>query len=301
MKLVLRASLFCVMPIASVSAAEEDLEASPVVTAQAWAVAAHDSGKVLWSANADEKRKSASTTKMMCAYTVLKLVEADPAVLEERVTFSKLAADTVGSSAEVKVGESMSVKDCLYGLMLPSGNDAGNALAEHFNKRCAPPDTRLKKLGLSNPILSTRVNFIAEMNRHAAALGMSDTVYRSSFGDGGTEQDRTTTATDLCKLAATAMKIETFRELAKTTEYRAVIRQDDGRTREMVWKNSNPLLQLDLGYDGIKTGMTHQAGHCLVVSAQHHGRRLIIVVLGCVSEETRTADVRNLARWAWQQ
>lgn len=288
------------MSLSQVSAGEEDLNAPPEVTAKAWAIAEHDTGKLLWSANADEKRKSASTTKMMCAYTVLKLAEVDPAVLEEKVTFSKLASSTPGSFSEVKAGESLTVKDCLYALMLPSGNDAGNALGEHFNKRLAPPDARLKKLGLSNPVLASRVNFIAEMNRHAQALGMTDTVYRASFGDGGTEQDRTTTAADLCKLASIAMKNDLFRQIVSSREYTGRITTVSGGTREQRWENSNPLLKLGLGYEGIKTGMTNQAGYCLVVIARRGEESLIFVVLGCVNEETRSADIRNLARWAWK-
>lgn len=282
------------------SAAEEDLNAPPLVTAKAWAIAEGGSGKVLWGGNADEKRKSASTTKMMCAWTVLQLAEKDPAVLEEKVTFSKLAGSTVGSISEIKTGESVSVRDCLYALLLPSGNDAGNALAEHFNRRLAPPDAALLKLGLSNPLLTSRVNFIAEMNRHARALGMKDTVYRASFGDGGTEDDRTTTAQDLCLLAATAMKHPTFREMVATQTHEGVITKPGGTTRKQKWENTNPLLKLDLGYDGVKTGMTNQAGHCLVVSGRRGGDHLILTVLGCVNEDTRTADVRNLYRWAWR-
>jgi len=232
---------------------------------------------------------------------VLTLAEKEPSVLEERVTYSKVAASTAGSTSEVKEGESLSVKDCLYALMLPSGNDAGNALGEHFNKRFAPPDEKLKKLGLSNPVLASRVNFIAEMNRHAQRLGMKDTVYRATFGDGGTENDRTTTAADLCGLAAAAMKLESFRQIVNTLEHTGRVTSKTGVVRDQRWENTNPLLKLDLGYDGIKTGMTNQAGYCLVVSSKRGDDRLILVVLGCVDEATRSADVRNLARWAWRK
>ena len=283
------------------SAAEEDLGALPLVTAKAWAIADAEKGAVLWGENAEEKRKSASTTKSMCAYVVLTLAEKEPSVLEERVTYSKVAASTAGSTSEVKEGESLSVKDCLYALMLPSGNDAGNALGEHFNKRFAPPDEKLKKLGLSNPVLASRVNFIAEMNRHAQRLGMKDTVYRATFGDGGTENDRTTTAADLCGLAAAAMKLESFRQIVNTLEHTGRVTSKTGVVRDQRWENTNPLLKLDLGYDGIKTGMTNQAGYCLVVSSKRGDDRLILVVLGCVDEATRSADVRNLARWAWRK
>lgn len=282
------------------AAAEEDLNAPPLVTAKAWAIAEGGSGKLLWGGHAEVRSKSASTTKMMCAFTVLKLAESDPAVLAETITYSKLAGSTAGSTSEVKTGESLSVRDALYALLLPSGNDAGNALAEHFNNRYAPPDAALLKLGLSNPALASRVSFIAEMNRHARAIGMTDTVYRASFGDGGKAEDRTTTARDLCLLAATAMKNPVFREMVATQQHEGSITKTDGSTRKQKWENTNPLLKLDLGYDGIKTGMTNQAGHCLVASGHRGSDHLIVAVLGCVDEAARSADIRNLFRWAWR-
>jgi serine-type D-Ala-D-Ala carboxypeptidase (penicillin-binding protein 5/6) len=279
----------------------EDLSAPPPVTAKAWAITDGRTGKLLWGHNADEPRKSASTTKMMCAYVVLLLAENNPAVLDERVTFSKLADDTVGSTADIKAGESLTVSDALRGLMLPSGNDAGNALAEHFNSRFAPPDDVMLKFGLDSTNLTTRVNFIAEMNRVARRLGLANTKYRSSFGDGGTEQDRTTTVRDLTQLAWHAMKLPRFREIVATRKYECEVRTPDDGTRRAEWTNTNQLLGLNLDYDGVKTGTTTQAGTCLVSRGNRSGDQLIIATLGSESENGRYVDQRNLYRWAWRQ
>lgn len=280
-------------------AAEEDLASPPVVTARAWALCDPATGELLAESHADEPRKAASTAKTMCAYTVLRLAGREPAILEEWVAISALAAATVGSRAELTEGQSLQVRDCVLGLLLPSGNDAGNALAEHFHPRLAPPDDAMRARGLDNPVLGTRVNFIAEMNRHARTLGMTSTVYRSSFGDGGTEDDRTTTARDLCRLATAAMREPLFRTWVATRRHSASIRQPDGSLQRVEWVNSNTLLQLDLGYDGIKTGVTNQAGHCLVASARRGGDHLLLALLGSSSEAARDADARNLFRWAW--
>ena len=282
-------------------ALEEDLTAPPVVTASAWAIADARTGNVLWGHHDTEPRKAASTTKMMCAYTVLLLAEKAPATLDEWMTVSTLAGTTAGTTAALKPGESVQVKDALYGLLLPSGNDAGNALAEHFHPRLAPPDEEMRSRGLADPGLSTRAHFIAEMNRVARRIGLGGTIYRSSFGDGGTEQDRTTTARDLCQLAWMAMQMPVFRELVGTRRHEAEVRGPDGTIRQAVWENSNNLLALDLGYDGIKTGITNQAGHCLVASGHRGADQLYIVVLGSTSDESRYADARNLFRWAWAQ
>jgi serine-type D-Ala-D-Ala carboxypeptidase (penicillin-binding protein 5/6) len=71
-----------------------------------------------------------------------------------------------------------------------------------------------------------------------------------------------------------------------------------GYKRNVVWRNTNQLLKIE-GYDGIKTGTTGAAGNCLVSTAERGGRRLIVVVLGSTSTDSRYTDTRNLFRWAW--
>lgn len=182
--------------VPALHANEEDLTSPPVVTAKAWVISDATTGKLLWRHEADQQRKAASTAKVMCAYTVFQLATKDPSLMSEWVKISQLAGTTVGSTAELKPGEQIQVKDALLAMLLPSGNDAGNALAEHFHPRLAPPDEVLLNAGLDNPLLNTRSHFISEMNRFARQIGMTQTIYRSSFGDGGTEHDRTTAAAD---------------------------------------------------------------------------------------------------------
>ena len=94
----------------------------------------------------DEKRDPASTTKMMTAYLVSLLAEKDPEVLDEIVTFSERADKTSGSTSEVKAGEKLPVGELLYGLMLPSGNDASVAFAEHLASGLADEKDKKAKL-----------------------------------------------------------------------------------------------------------------------------------------------------------
>lgn len=287
--------------VPALHANEEDLTSPPVVTAKAWVISDATTGKLLWRHEADQQRKAASTAKVMCAYTVFQLATKDPSLMSEWVKISQLAGTTVGSTAELKPSEQIQVKDALLAMLLPSGNDAGNALAEHFHPRLAPPDEVLLNAGLDNPLLNTRSHFISEMNRFARQIGMTQTIYRSSFGDGGTEHDRTTTAADLSRLASASMQLPAFRTAAATRQHEARIKKVDGSLRSASWKNSNALLELDLGYDGIKTGLTNQAGHCLIASGQREQRRLHVVALGSTSEEARDSDARNLFRCAWTQ
>jgi D-alanyl-D-alanine carboxypeptidase (penicillin-binding protein 5/6) len=285
---------------AAPAAPSEDLTAPPPVTARAWAIADGRTGELLWSHEGHTPRKAASTTKMMCAYVILTLAARSPAVLDERVTFSALADATPGSTAAIKAGESLTVRDCLRGLLLPSGNDAGNALAEHFHARLAPPDADLLAFGLAAPALATRVNFIAEMNRTARRLELRDTHYRLPYGDGGTDTDRTTTAADLTRLAWHAYRLPAFREIVATRDYECDVATPDGGSRRARWENTNQLLALDLGYDGVKTGTTTLAGQCLVASGRRGGDHLFVVVLGSATD-ARFVDTRHLFRWAWTQ
>jgi D-alanyl-D-alanine carboxypeptidase (penicillin-binding protein 5/6) len=275
----------------------DPLDGPPPVSAKAWAIADGKTGEVLWGLHEDQPRKIASTTKMMCAWVALQLATEDPAVFDEVVTFSKLADETGGSTSGVREGESVPVGELLYGLLLPSGNDAGNALAEHFNDRLDPPrDAELR----DDPNLATRASFVAEMNRTARRLGMTNTKYRSPYGDGGTASQFTSTPRDLLRLAWTAMQEPRFRKYVGTPRYRCVLKGADGAERVVVWKNTNQLLKIE-GFDGVKTGTTSQAGACLVSSGRRGSDHLLVVVLGSAADACRYLDTRNLFRWAWRE
>src|SRR4051812_28331615 len=96
------------------------LDGPPLVSAKAWAIADGKTGKFLWGAHENEPRAIASTTKIVTAWCVLRLAEADPKVLDETVTYSEKAAATTGSSARLRAGERLPVRELLYGLLLPS-------------------------------------------------------------------------------------------------------------------------------------------------------------------------------------
>ncbi len=287
--------------LAQTPLAREDLNAPAPVTAKGWAIADGKTGKLLWGKDADTGFKSASTTKITCALVVLELAEKDPKVMDERITFSAFADLTLGSTADIKAGESLTIRECLYGLMLPSGNDAGNALAEHFNDRLPPamnpPKDQAQKEG---PPKNARGNFIAEMNRTAQRIGLTKTTYRIPYGDGGNDDDRTTTPRDLLTLAHYAMQKPAFRHYVGTRKYEGKVTQPDGKVRTALWENTNQLLGIE-GYDGVKTGTTPQAGSCLVASGKRGDDALLVVVLGSESNLGRYVDSRNLFRWAWAQ
>jgi D-alanyl-D-alanine carboxypeptidase (penicillin-binding protein 5/6) len=135
------------------------------------------------------------------------------------------------------------------------------------------------------------------MNRKAAEIGMSATVFKNPHGL--TSEGHRTTARDLGRLAFVAMKQPEFAKRVSTPQYGTTVDSVSGYRRNIVWKNTNQLLARS-GYDGVKTGTTGPAGYCLVSRGERDGRRLIAVVLGSTSTESRYADTRNLYRWAWK-
>jgi D-alanyl-D-alanine carboxypeptidase (penicillin-binding protein 5/6) len=258
------------------------LDGPPFVSAKAWVVADAKTGKVLWSFNESEARPMASTSKIMTAHLVLRLASVDPKVLDEVVVFSERADKTVGSSADLKAGEKVPVRELLYGLMLPSGNDAATALAEHFGCRFGKEGDAYDR-------------FIGAMNERAKELGLKELSYRDPHG---LSRDNVSSARDLAALAHAAMKDERFRQYVATRRYECDVTTPEGKKRTVTWTNTNKLLDVE-GYEGVKTGTTTPAGNCLVACGSRGEDRLTVVVLGSTATDGRYVDARNLFRWAW--
>lgn len=265
----------------------QDPLGQPVTTCPAWAIADGETGKLLWGKNDSVVRDPASTTKIMTAHLVCRLAQEDPKVLEEIVTFSERADKTSGSTADLREGEQVSARELLYGLMLPSGNDASVAFAEHFGDRFPgeADDTPYDR-------------FIAAMNAEAKRLGMSETGYRNTHGL--TADGHVTSARDLVKLAHASMQDPTFREVVAVRRYATTVSSVTGYQRNVVWNNTDRLLAYE-GFYGVKTGTTGPAGACLVSAGERDGRPLYVVILGADTGSNRYLDARNLYRWAWNQ
>ncbi|HBJ37830.1 MAG TPA: hypothetical protein DDZ51_24350 [Planctomycetaceae bacterium] len=275
--------------------AKETLDGPPVVSCKAWAIADAQSGDLLFEYQGNKRLDNASTTKLMTAWLVAKLAAVDPSILDESITFSKRADETSGSTAGIRTGEKVRVGDLLYGLLLPSGNDASVALAEHFGSRFAlPTDDAPKNLSAEE----SYDMFVKAMNEEAQALGLKQTGYANPHGL--TAKGHGASAVDLCQLAAKVLQDPTLAPIISNRRYLYKVQTSDGGSRDLVWRNTNQLLDIE-GYDGLKTGTTNAAGACLVASGNRDGKRLIVVVLGASGSEARYADSRNLFRWAWAE
>ena len=200
-----------------------------------------ESGAILYAHNADEPLLIASTTKIMTA-----LVALDHARLEETVEVTA-AHMAEGSSMYLKPGETVTVEELLYGLLLCSGNDAAMCLADHCG-------------GMEQ--------FAAWMNEKAAALGMDNTHFENPSGLDG--ENHRSTARDMAVLAAYAADDPTFVRICSTESVTIGSR---------TMNNHNRLLRELPGCIGMKTGYTKAAGRTLVTCCQRNGRRLVAVTL----------------------
>lgn len=270
---------------------EEPSDAPPAVSCRAWAVGDATTGEILFGLDDTVPLDNASTTKLMTAWLVGKFLRTQPAAVDEAITFSQTADDTIGSTAGVRVGERVRVGDLLYGLLLPSGNDAAVALAEHFGPRLIAD----QQSGAAD--LTPHDAFVSRMNDAAKELGLEQTSFRNPHGL--TAPGHAASARDLVRLGRQVLADPLLSQVVSTSRYRCEVTDSQGGRREVVWTNTNRLLGVE-GYDGLKTGTTTAAGACLVASGSRNDQRLIVVVLGSSGSAARYADARNLFRWAWQ-
>lgn len=263
------------------------VDGPPIVSAKAWVVVDGATGKLMGSWKESEPLAIASTTKIMTAWIVFQLAADNPKVLDEIAIISERAAKTTGSSARIKAGDRYPIRDLLFGLLLPSGNDAAVAVAEHFGPRFRA-DTQ--------PDGDAIQAFVAEMNRQAQRLKLTETSYLDPHGLGKNQSS----VRNLAELARRALQNPLFARYVQTRRHHCEVKDAQGEMRTAIWNNTNRLLGIE-GYDGVKTGTTNAAGNCLVASGKRGSDHLLVVVLGSTSNDSRYIDARNLFRWAWQQ
>lgn len=252
----------------------------PDITAE-HALVVGENGTVYYERDADAAVKIASITKVMTA--VITLEHTKPT---DTLTVDKEAADIMGSSADLQEGDTLTVEQALRGLMIPSGNDAALALAKFVGKKI-DPDTQ-------DPVKT----FVAAMNKKAKELGLKDTVYENPHGLDLDEWkgDLHSTARDVEKVFAYAMKNETFRKTVNFSDSNITVTGADGAERTYPMQTHNPLLGQN-GNIGGKTGTTDEAGFCFVSAYENNGNRIYIVVLHSDTDDHRYSDTATLAQW----
>lgn len=249
-----------VLSLALIFAVKIPARAELAVSAKAAILMHADSGRVLYEKNADEHMLIASTTKIMTAIVVLEHCE-----LDDLVEVDSRSAGIEGSSMYLKAGESYTVEDLLYGLLLVSGNDAASALALH--------------------VADSMEEFAELMNAKAAELGMTESSFKNAHGLD--EEGHYSTARDMAKLAAYCMGNEDFARIAGTVSH---------TVGEQTQVNHNRLLREYDGCLGLKTGYTMAAGRTLVTCAERDGARYVCVTL---NDPDDWDDHKALYDWAF--
>ena len=244
---------------------------APAVEATSAVLMDAASGRVLYAKAGGRRIYPASVTKILTAYVVLRHALAPGGGgLDAVVTVSRRATTVGGSSIYLRPGDRLTVGDLLYGLMLSSGNDAAEALAEHTSGSTAA--------------------FADLLNKTARELGCTDTHFVNPSGMPA--RDHTPTALDLARMTRAALALPAFAQIVSTRRHLA----PDGQ-RTLTFYNENRLLGQD-GVDGVKTGYTTQAGQTYVASATRNGMRLIAVVIGS-SRMGKYRDARRLLDWGF--
>ncbi len=234
-----------------------------------------DTERVYLSMHADQRLAMASTTKIMT--TVVALTYGNP---DQKITVGQDAQDMNNgdnSSAQLKKGDVLTLRQLLYGLLLPSGDDAAVAIADG--------------------VAGSQAQFVTLMNAEAALLGLTHTHYVNPHGLD--EAGHYTTAGDLAQLARFALSFPLFRQIVATRELVVAATSEHPRYD---WISTNNLLAAHYpGLIGIKTGHTGDAGYCFVFAAQRPYGELLGVVLGDGADPERFDDARALLDWGFLQ
>lgn len=260
----------------AISAAVAQTLPPPTIAARSWLLLDATSGQVIASQDPNARIEPASLTKIMTAYVTFGALREKKLTIGQMINVSPKAWKVDASSSKMFIDPAtpVSVDDLLHGLMVQSGNDAAVALAE--------------------AVAGDETAFVFLMNKEAQRMGMKNTKFGNPHGL--PSADNFSTAHDLSILAARV--ILDFPEFYKIDSVKSFT------YNKITQPNRNRLLWLDPTVDGMKTGHTEGSGYGMIASARRPNgglqRRLISVVLGTNSDQTRTQESQKLLNWGFQ-
>ncbi|EAS03429.2 D-alanyl-D-alanine carboxypeptidase family protein (macronuclear) [Tetrahymena thermophila SB210] len=295
----------------------------PEVSSKCWSVFNSDTNEFIFGKSHNFQVEIASLTKIMTCYVTIKFLEENQLDIKNVfIEVSKAATKTIGTTANLEKGDFVSTYELLYGLMLPSGNDAAVVLSEGVGYLLY---CQQSKLSFTNDNTSSGVPgdqkiyvnykckseagglnqcmniFIKEMNKQAQKVGLERTNYACVHGL--SNKYNTSTAKDVGLLSCIVMKHPLIQKVVNTKEYETVdvLDQEKSNQDQYEWENTNQMLEKK-GYDGVKTGVTETAGPCLSSSykCKRNGKQvgLICVLLNCKSMDHRWPETKQLIKWA---
>ena len=225
-------------------------------------------GKIIFEKDKDKQVPVASMTKMVAQIIILDSIDAKKIKWDDVVTISKNAADMGGSQIYLSEAEKMTVRDLMKGISMASANDATVAMAEYIS--------------------GSEEKFVKKMNEKVSDLGLKNTHFANSTG---LDQDKHySSAYDMAIIARELLRHEDI--LKFSSVYEDYLRVD---TPNKFWLvNTNKLVRLYNGADGLKTGHTDNAGYCLAATAVRNKMRLIGIVLGEENAKVRNSEAMEL-------
>jgi D-alanyl-D-alanine carboxypeptidase (penicillin-binding protein 5/6) len=233
-------------------------------------------GTVLLSKNADTPLPPASMSKLMTLYLAFEFIRAGQLNLDEKLPVSTHAQSYGGSTMFLDTTDRVTVADLLRGIIVLSGNDACAVIAEALS-----PD-------------GTEAGFAKLMTSRAQQLGMTNSTFQNS--NGWPHPMHRMSMRDLGLLAKRLITdFPEYYDMFAESEFKF-----DGRAPANT-RNRNPLLGLNIGADGLKTGHTQEAGYGLVGSAQQGERRIIFVLSGLSNTNQRADEAEAIVNWAFRQ
>lgn len=266
-----QAAVFCLLSVFAAAAPAAAVETSAPLAI----VMDYNTGAVLYEKNADESVGPASMAKMMTSYLLFESIKDGRVSLEDTMPVSEAVwrewVRSEGSKMFLEVGKKIVVEDLIRGIVVQSGNDASDVVAE--------------------ALAGTEEAFAAEMNRKAAELGMTSSNFQNASGWPAPSQY--TTVRDVALLAAA-----TIRDFPDLYHYYS---EKSFKFNAINQGNRNPLLYRDIGADGLKTGYTKNSGYGIAGSAERDGRRVIVVVHGMKSVRERGEQAAQLIEWAFRE
>ena len=255
------------------TAQEAIVSADPNFTVAAKAALLIDlnTGRTVYEQDADERVYPASLTKIMTCLIPLENGDLSDVITIDEAALAGLDQDS--SVVGLQVGEQITLENLLYCMMVHSGNDAANAVAEY--------------------IAGSTADFVRMMNERAYALGCKDTHFNNP--NGLHDESHYTTARDLARITQAALKSENFRQIVDTAEY---VIPESATGQEHKLKTTNLLIYESTGNSlyypratGVKTGYTSAAGRCLVATAEDDGIRFLSVLCGAKTTILESGDL----------
>lgn len=227
-------------------------------------------GQILYEKNSDQALPPASITKIMTLLVIFEALEKEQITWDEKVMVSENAWRMQGSQMFLEIGQEVTVRDLVKGISIISGNDACVAMAEH--------------------LYGSEAAFVRVMNERAQELGLKNTKFQNSTG--WPAENHYMSAKDIAILAQ--YLISTYPEVI---EFEA---QKEFTFNNIRQYNRNTLLGRYPGADGLKTGLTTEAGYCLVATAVQNDIRMISVVLNTASEEARHTASQEILNYGFR-